>query len=643
MSRIVFGMMVILTATIVNAQAIDESDVINLIPGLDIEARIGLGLLSSSDEPAAITAFIRNNTNETIEGRLEVSDRWRGRRLDLGEIYLAPGQLRRFCAIRNFENWGSPRLALISKGQPVWQQPLLWSGYSNNSQSGTHRVGILHDGGTEHQFRVELPVMTTVSTTQNRSRYGWQDNVDVEFTEAGYQIATSNIKTWQVPDHFGPLEPLRALIALESVDPDNLNEAQKTAIAKWIATGGAFYVPVQSEELLDEIERVLPFAISPATVTNTLAVRRCGMGQIVLYPQALFGDSTAAAEENIYRSIAALPKAVIRSSASVELLRRPRSYGRNATRVSIMGYFFGYLILSVVPIVFVTTKLKRKVLPYTVGLVGIGCLAAAVLGATLRNSTGESRWLTLTVPGENGAVQFADIEVRSTGGIGSHVEVSGNKPDLQAESPSPNHYYYYGPRTNSGMDFEGFNWRANESEAENRYQLQSEITPWGTRRLRATDFDSEITIPEVDLKLMGNFPGDYSESSIRVLTMGTPPISNLHLILQVSLQTQGDTTTFQTAVSLPNLTKDRELQQELSFGLSQDLPEVSFGDDLFEFTLPTCTAPNTVRAFLIGTLDQSPRLKFEDQHSDFQLDHGSHLWMYEIPSEQIQTNNRSMP
>lgn len=658
MTRIILGLLVMLSATgflttpfstvfsttvfstaVANAQTNDESDVINLMPGLDIEARIGLGMLSSSEGPAAITAFIRNNTNKTIEGRLQISDRWRGSRLNLGEIYLAPGQVRRFCSIKNFEGWGNPVLALVSNGKPVWQQPLLWSGYSNSDQRGTHGVGILHDGGTDHQFRMELPVTSTVEMLTANRGYDWQDTITLEFTEAGYQVATSNIKTWQIPDHFGPLEPVRAIVALDSVDPDKLNAAQKTAIANWITTGGAFYLPVQSEELLQEIERSLPFAISPATVKNTLAIRRCGLGQIVLYPDALFGDSTSSAEETIYRSIAALPKEAVRSAASAELLKRPESYGRNATRVSIMGYFFGYLILSVVPIVFVTTKLKRKVIPYTVGLVGIGCLAAAVLGATLRNSTGESRWITLTVPGDNGSVQFADIEVRSTGGIGSTVCVSGKRPDLQAESPSPRNYYYSQARNNSGMAFEGFNWRANEVEAKDRYQLQSEITPWGTRRLRATDFDSEITAPDVQLTLNGKSKNDYSNSSIRVLHTGAYAVKNLRLTLHVSSQDRNGTTPLQAVASLSDLTPNQELQQPLLLNPGQLPAEINLGMELFEFILPTSTAPNTVRAFLIGTLDKSLGLNFEDAESDFALDHGAHLWIYEIPAEQIQMDH----
>ncbi|MEP3482465.1 MAG: hypothetical protein ABJZ55_24705 [Fuerstiella sp.] len=642
MTRIIYGLLPVLAAMIclqapVQAQAIDETDVISLLPGLDIEARIGLGMLASSDEPTAITAFIRNNTNQTIEGRLEISDRWQGSKLNLGEIYLAPGQARRFCAIKNFERWGSPLLAFVSEGKTAWQQPLPWVGYSNNNQQSAHRVAILHDGGTDHQFRVDLPVTKTMTMTQQNSRYGWQDTVDVGFTDAGHPLLTSNVKTWQIPDHFGPLEPVRAIVALDSVDPDKLNAAQKTSIASWIATGGAFYLPVQSEALLKEIERALPFAMSPADVNNTLAVRQCGLGQIVLYPNALFGESTVAAEGTVYRSIAALPRPTVRSAASLELLRRPPSYGRNSTRVSIMGYFFGYLILSVIPIVFVTTKLKRKVLPYTVGLVGIGCLAAAVLGATLRTSTGESRWLTLTVPGENGAVQFADIEVRSTGGIGSTVSISGNQPDLQAESPSPQYSYYYGARNNSGLDFESFDWRANEDDAEDRYQLQSSITPWGTRRLRATDFDSAITAPEVQLDLTIPPKGQRVKGTIRLRNTTEVAIHNVKLVLQ---QTPGNgnrsqISSQQTVVHMKDLVPDQQIQQPLQFNPTQPALKICLNDTLFDFAWPTSTAPNQVRAFLIGTLDQSPRLKFEDQRSDFFLDHEVHLWVYEIRSDQI--------
>lgn len=640
MTRIIWGLLTVLAAIAlpqngVRAQAIDETDVIQLLPGLDIEARIGLGMLSSMGEPAAITAFIRNNTDQTIEGRLEVSDRWRGGKLDLGEIYLAPGQARRFCAIKNFQQWGSPVLALISEGKTVWQRPLLWSGYSSNDQVGVHRVAILHDGGTDHQFRVELPTTSTTTAISSTGRYGWQDTTEISFTEAGYPLTTSNIKTWQVPDHFAPLEPLRAIIALDSIDPNKLNAAQKTAIAGWIATGGAFYLPVQSEGLLEEIERALPFALSPADVNNTLAVRQCGLGQIVLYPNALFGDSTSAAEDTVYRSIAALPKQVLRSTTSVQLIRRPPSYGRNATRVAIMVYFFGYLILSVVPIIFVTTRLKRKVLPYTVGLVGIGCLSAVVLGATLRNSTGESRWLTLTIPGENGTVQFADIEVRSTGGIGSQVSVSGQRPDLQAESPSPQYSYYYGARNNNGMDFEGFDWRANEVDSEDRYQLQSAITPWGTRRLRATDFSSTITAPDVQLKL-ANIQGTDVTDTIRIRNTGTATIKNVRLVLQQSPVFKSGMNTLQCTSSLTDLVPDQEVKLQLQRDRGGQSTEINLNNNLFEFTWPTSTAPNQVRAFLIGTLDQSPRLKFEEQDSDFELDHEVHLWMYEIRADQIQ-------
>ena len=646
MTRIIYGLLPLLAAMIclqapVQAQAIDQTDAISLLPGLDIEARIGFGILSSSEEPTAITAFIRNNTNQTIEGRLEISDHWRDSKLNLGEIYLAPGQARRFCAIKNFEKWGTPLLAFVSEGKTVWQQRISWAGYSNNNQQSSHRVAILHDGGTDHQFRVDLPVTKTVTMIQQDNRYGWQDTDDEEFTDAGYTLLTSNVKTWQIPDHFGPLEPVRAIIALDSVDPDKLNAAQKTAIASWIATGGAFYLPVQSEELLKEIERALPFAISPADVNNTLAVRQCGLGQIVLYPSALFGESTVAAEGSVYRSIAALPRQMIRSSASLELLRRPPSYDRNATRVSIMGYFFGYLILSVVPIVFVTTKLKRKVLPYTVGLVGIGCLAAAVLGATLRNSTGKSRWLTLTVPGENGAIQFADIEVCSTGGIGSTVAISGKQPDLQAESPTPPYSYYYRGRNSIGMDFESFDWRANEDDAEDRYQLQSSITPWGTRRLRATDFDSTMTAPEVQLDLKIRPNRSKAKGTIRIRNTTATTIHNVKLILQRTLGNGNATqiSSGQSVIDLKDLAPDQQIDQPLPFNIAQPAFEIYLTDTLFKFTWPSSTAPNQVRAFLVGTLDQSPQLKFEEQDSDFNLDHEAHLWVYEIRADQIKVEN----
>ena len=639
MTKIIYGLLPLLAAMIclqapVQAQAIDQTDAISLLPGLDIEARIGLGIPSSSEEPTAFTAFIRNNTNQTIEGRLEISDHWRGSKLNLGEIYLAPGQARRFCAIKNFERWGSPLLAFVSEGKTVWQQPLSWAGYSNNNAQGAHKVGILHDGRTQHQFRIDLPVTSTAIVNMHSRPNGWQNSITVEFTEAGYQVATSNIKTWQVPDHFAPLECLRAIVAIDSVNPDQLNAAQITAIAHWISTGGSLYLHSQATELLEKIEQALPFAISPAVLKNTLFVRRCGLGQIVLYPDSLFGNSTAAAEERIYRSIAALPQSAIQSTVGLEVLNRRRSYGRNATRVAIMGYFFGYLVLCTVPIVFVTTKLKRKVLPYTVGLIGIGCCTAAILGATLRNSTGEARMLTLTVPGENGGIQFADIEVRSTGGIASQVTVTGKQPDLQAESPSPQSYYHYGNHGQWGMTFEAFDWRANEATASNRYQLQAEITPWGTKRLRATDFHPEMTTPDVELKLAG-VKRQTMTGAIHIRNTASTTIKNVQLILQVESDSEP------IVVDLNDLAANQKTSFPLKIRKNAQSTDLNLGELFSPFRLPTTTTiPNQVRAFLVGTLPESSGLEFSQQESNFELDHDAHLWMYEIPAQQIQTSKK---
>lgn len=631
MFRIFLATALLCGASTATAQSVQDVNGVNLIPGLDVEASMGFGDMVGSNEPAAVTVFVRNNTRETIQGQFQLADRWQSRRMNLEEVYLAPGQARRYCWIRKFENWGSPELQLAQGRKIVWQRQLSWGGY-NRSPEGHHRIGIVHDGTQEHQFRIDLPPVQSQQFETGRSFSMSQKQI--EFTEAGYQLLVANVRTWQIPDHFGALEPLRAIIVLDSVDSAAWNGAQLEAVAKWVSTGGALYLPVQSTELLQKIERALPFALSPAVNAGSLAIRKTGQGQIILYADPLFGESTLAAEEVIYRSVAALPVIASRDSIDLEILLRQASYGRNATRVSLMGYFFGYLVLCAVPIVFVTSRLKRRVVPYTVGLVACGCLAAAVVGATLRNSSGEARLLTLTVPGENGTVQYADIEARSTGGISSTVRVTGKDPDLQAESPTVRYHYYYGNRNRFGMAFEGFDYQPNEVSSENEYQIQSEITPWGTRRLRATDFTSEVRPPEVKIVVERNAAGRVTLGSCEWACDDQRVVRNV--ALQVQYTPIGSANTYDSAtLSLPDFSVGSKRKQSILFATTNAVEPIVVGDQVEKFQISLEPTPGTARAFLVGTLEASPLMQFDNKASDFNLDHSAHLWFYEVPLDQI--------
>lgn len=620
-------------------------------PGLDIEARIGFAPLNPPNRPLSISALFRNNSNKTIEGRLVAKNVWGSGRYDLGEVFLAAGQVRRFSAIYDLSGWANVQLSYVVEGKTVWRKEFD-TGYTefNDATSGIPQVGLVHDGA--NSFALELAEddpdpedATEEKDTKQKdtSDYGgnYGGGYGGSYGSGPTILPTANIKTWQLPDHFAPLDELNAIVMLDSVRVEQLNAGQWQALADWLCQGGVLAVHQSGQQIVDELKQVSRLRVDPGEDSETFQVYSVGIGRIVIYQDPLFADDSQTNEQALAKYLTTIPAHALPSLAGADDIHTDIN-DSTRNQLWLLIYFVGYALLTAAAMLVLAKRSRKQVLIYTGSVVFIGCVAAGFTGANIRSARGDLKWLSMTFVGSSGAFQIASLEAKSGGGTGGAVWLSGEKPDLQVLTQHRDSTDLYGNRwddewdTSRSSTFRAFTYKSSQSGDEDSFLAEAEIAPWGTRYLRATDFMPEFPRLPCTLQVSKD-----EQVSIKLRNTTKHRLTGVSIILAVGEQPVPiDSPDYSYSVYYQigqSELSPGQIIEESSRTLTPDPIPIPFqysGLYAREFAPKVDTAE--VRAFLFATMEKSPNLQFDQQRSDFRETGAVHLLIQELTLDEIQ-------
>lgn len=240
-------------------------------PGLTIEAIAGWDGTVDRRVPVPISFLIRNDSEQIIEGQIQLSNPWGGETVTLGDVVVAPGTSRRFASIQDMTDWYACFATLQNGERVYWRRELAVATGSEFIPHVNFALFIDESGRS-----LQLPNTRSGTTPITASR-------TLVAGEEGRPVRCLSAKPWQLPDHPGPLAPVRAIIFPEGVAGDELNVVQWQAVGEWMCAGGAVFVHSQSQEIIDRLTVSAPLGADPPVRSNGFAVRRTGLGAIYEY------------------------------------------------------------------------------------------------------------------------------------------------------------------------------------------------------------------------------------------------------------------------------------------------------------------------------------------------------------------------
>ena len=632
-------------------------------PGLTVEATAGWDGTVDQATPVPVSLLLKNETDRIVEGRLALSDPMNGYQVDLGEVFVSPHSTRRVTSIQNLGDWFECFATLSDGERTLWRLELALS-TGNDFAANVNFALLMDDGGRQLQFPGAISDTAAVAATDA-----------VVAPESGRPVKCLTVKSWQVPNHFGPLAVAQAIVFPEEADADALNRVQWRAAAEWTSQGGTVFVHRDSQEIVDRLMRFAPTDDGPATPSGEFLVRRVGLGAVYEYSHDLFSSDGSEVRRRIGETVAKLPKQQINSLIGTADVHRRRGGQADVNRILIVVFFGSYMLLSGAVTMLLFRLNRQRIAAYTVVVVAGACVLSALLGGHLRFSPGDLRWISVTQAGTGGVVQVARIEVQSAGGRSTRVAVTGERPDLQYAG----RVRRYRPWHQAPKGFPPFTWQPSLAKAaEDAYQINVPMTPWGRRRLHATGFRRglqpmdfalnfepsrppagsrpdgpatlESTAGQFTLKLVNRLPHAVSEGWLIVGTSqpGPSPGSSGQVVAMNSLQGQSASplpatpgTTGPTDVyhmeRLQPLAAGAALQMTFAsnFRLMRDDWEMVRSWTEGSLTPPRLSRIGTASAWIIARLETSPILSIDTERSDFVLLDELHLFVQELPPEDM--------
>ncbi len=639
------------------------------LAGLDIQALAGWDGTVDTSAPVPFSFLISNFTEDVIEGQLILTDPLNNKEVTLGEIFIGPNSVRRFSSIQAVPDWFQC-IATFSKDDIIlWRRELIITTGKDFSEDINYLL-FVDDGGRMLQW----PVDESASGSSSSSRF-------VPKPGQGRPVQPLAVKSWQVPQHHGPLTVAQAMVFSETADPDMLNAAQWEAIAKWMCLGGTVFVSETSTEVINRLTKAAPLAIQPAIRHERLLVHRCGGGSVREYSGRLFSVDDPETHGLIAEAAAQLSRSNTMSLLDQTDLDWSEAHNAETTRMLVIAVFGFYTLMSGVVTLLLFRLNRRQTATYTGIVVFAACVASAVLGGMLRSSEGDLRWVTVTQAGPGGLVQLARIDVQSAGGRNSRVAVRGRHADLQLiESDTLNfqgrHYYYYGYGTpeSAQIHYPPFSWQANllpdESDA---WKINVPITPWGYRRTYSAAFDPAVSGLEIKLKYeppeepveiqvgqyphtnaqLGQFtltatnhlPFDLTECQLVVGTTGVsllageatesydPRTGRLQMRNGTSV---GELFPVESMAEFGELPRSK-IVTDVAISMSRsslDNQGLSFWRDP-RWSRPRIAYDGATSAWIVGRISRSPVLSIDEQNSDFKPLQELHMFVQEILPEDM--------
>jgi hypothetical protein len=636
------------------------------LPGFVVEAAAGWDGTVSSAAPVPISFLLSNHTERIIEGDLVLSDPINGTDVTLGEVVVAPGATMRFASIQALSNWAICFASLRHHNQVLWRRELdLATGKSFTFDASY--VLFIDDNGR----KLQLPGIGSDAATATT-------DADVPGGK-GRTIECLTVKSWQVPDHPGPLVVAQAAVFPTEMAPSNLNRLQWRALAEWMCRGGTLFIHNESRAVVDRLIESAPLDSEPPVSSGKFTVRRLGLGAIYEYPTSLFAKDRG----EIQHAIAALA-ANLQNDQHRQLFesisfdsQRGGQADKNRMRVAI--FIGGYTFFTGIVTLFMFRVSRRRVGIYIVAVVILACVVAGLLGGVLRFSRGDLRWLTVTHAGAGGAVQFAKIDLQSAGGRNTKAAISGERADVQLIEQRP---YRWATRRLQWAEYVPFTWQPNRAGGQDdRYQIHVPMTPWGSRQLVAAAYkralprlDFQLEFEPVDVPTAGHQAlADARRKPTGLLTLKLVnrlpfALTNCWLVVGATQRVTRPSGSVQSYAGQAGNTAgrapggSRQPGSQTDEGLSdvyhvETLPGLAAGAS-FERKMQTDFQPRnyrgsairvrqgyvmhpqlarlgTANAWIVGAVEKSPSMEIDTEHSDFIPQDATHLFVQEILPEEM--------
>jgi hypothetical protein len=626
-------------------------------PGLTIEAVIGWDGTVDRSTPIPVSFLIRNESDHIIEGLIRLSDHMTGHEATLGEVVVAPGTARRLTSIQAMTDWYQCFATLSDGKRVLWRRELALM--TVNEFNANINYALFIDDG---ERRLQLPGPASGVAAMANSE-------PMVAGEQGRPVECLTVKTWQVPNHPGPLVAAQAMIFPESADDSDLNEVQWRAVAEWMCQGGTVFVHKDSQEIVNRLIDSAPLGAEPARSSGPFAVRRAGLGAIYQYSQPLLPSAGSEIRQRLAETIAKLKKSHITALVDSANLYYWRGGRADLNRVLVVAFFGLYTFFSGVVALLLFRLSQRRMGAYTLIVVVGASVLSGLLGAYLRFSRGDLHWVTVTQAGAGGVVQVGRIEVQSAGGRNTHVAVNGEHVDLQFLGGDRGYY----PWRRMASSYPPFTWQPNlASGVDDTYQVNVPMTPWGRRRLQATAYRRDV--PRLDfelefeprpsaigndeqknpgmpsgvfsLKLVNRLPIDLTECWLVVGVTGTSsdPADFMQsspyetLVLPAGSTETGSIDVYQIH-PLQELSAGeiREDAFDAQFQVMRNDWDLAIPLPYGRMSLPRISHLGAASAWIVARIKDSDNMTIDEQHSDFVTlpDQSLHLFIQEILPEDM--------
>ncbi|MBC7968068.1 MAG: hypothetical protein H7Z17_19330 [Fuerstia sp.] len=495
----------------------------------------------------------------------------------------------------------------------------------------------------------------------------------------GRAVQPLAVKSWQVPQHPGPLTVAQAMVFSEALKPDMLNDAQWDAIGKWMCLGGTVFVSEKSAEVIDRLKKATPLAMEPAVNFEQFSVHRCGSGSVREYSGPLFSADDTKAPRLIAEAAARLSRYNVMTMLDETKLSWWQSENAAWTKMLVVIVFGVYTLLSGVVTLLLFRLDRRRIAIYTGIVVLTACVASLVLGGVLRNSAGDLRWVTVTQASPGGLVQVAKIDVQSAGGRNTQVTVRGKDVDLQlieSETVNSSRYYYYQTIESNRAGYPAFSLQPNLlSEEPDACQINVPITPWGYRQTWAAAFDPAARGLEVKLTYQSSDASSLVDASMHLQSLAhlgkftltatnhLPfDLKNCQLVVSstgVNLSETaatpsydprtgnyrlregsaiGDLTHVESTAAIGDLIPSQTVTHpavNMVATTRNDRGIYYSGSQPGSESLPRIAANGATSAWIVGRISRSPILSIDELRSDFKAFEEMHIFVQEILPEDM--------
>ena len=660
-------------------------------PGLDIQVEAGWDGRVEVNAPVPISFLLSNQSEQVLEGQLILTDPFTKKEVNLGDVFIGPASVKRFSSVQALTGW-SDCVATYTDGDEVyWTRPVpLITG--KDFSEDLNFLLFVDDGGRA----LQLPGSETPASAESVQPNAVQNSPTMSGGMAidpsryiprqgsGRAVQPLSVKTWQIPQHPGPLTVTQGILFSESAKPEMLNEQQWDAIGRWMCLGGTVFLHDSSKEVLDRLKKAAPLTVQPPARWEELSVHRCGGGSIREYSGKLFSADDRTTMEIVLAAVGKLSRTNILWVLDETSIGSWSSSNADKTRLMVIVVFAIYMLFSGVITLLLFRMNRRRVAIYTSSVVLIACIAAAVLGGVLRTSRGDLQWHSVTQSGPGGVSQVAEIDVQSAGGRNTGIAVQGKRADLQlleSTDQSDRHHqydpYYYGYNGyNSSYEssiatgYAAFTTQSNLlPDSPDAFRIRVPITPWGFRKSTATAYDTNLRGLEVKL----SYKSDNNAAEQMIYPTGSSVIARGKWTVEVSNQLPFDLTdcrlvlmTCRAEVSvdspgnfgfgspalaatptirlvpgnanvaienLPVYASKTSSVETVEFQVSQTTNQ-GFGMNVAN-ACPRAAYNGSTGAWFLGRASKSPLLSIDDKESDFEPLNEVHYIIQEIYPEQL--------